>query len=387
MIKNATLKKLMVFLLVFALMFTALPTLSTSTVYAEAMTDAESIQIVKDRIKAKFLESDAYRVVSGAEIYSYTSKAMEYAESIQPDGSWEDVNYADRTSSANGKFWSPYYALYRITSMAMGYNQEGNPAYRNPIVKDAIEKALIYWDSVKPSSTNWWENEIGQAMCLGVTGIFMEGIISKQALDVCINYNRGRLDTVGANGVWRTQNYLYKMLVQNNYAEIRKGILTLAETLAVDETGTSSEAVQADGSFYCHGAKLYSEGYGMAQFNMVANWVMYTSGTNFSFPEEALQKLEFYILGGTRWMIRGEFGFLYLGYRKYNTIEGVTSYAADILPGMIIMAKYDSDPERRAKYQQVVDNIKGESITNGLVGNKHFWRSDYTSHMRPNYEL
>ncbi|HHW00796.1 MAG TPA: hypothetical protein GXX36_14760 [Clostridiaceae bacterium] len=387
MIKNATLKKLTVFLLAFALIFTALPTLSASTVYAETMTDAESIQIVKDRIKAKFLESDAYRVVSGAEIYSYTSKAMEYAESIQPDGSWADVNYADRTSSANGKFWSPYYALYRITSMAMGYNQEGNPAYRNPKVKDAIEKALIYWDSVKPSSTNWWENEIGQAMCLGVTGIFMEGIISKQALDVCINYNRGRLDTVGANGVWRTQDYLYKMLVQNNYAEIRKGILTLAETLAVDETGTSSEAVQADGSFYCHGAKLYSEGYGMAQFNMVANWVMYTSGTNFAFPEEALQKLEFYILDGTRWMIRGEFGFLYLGYRKYNTIEGVTSYAADILPGMIMMAKYDSSPERRAKYQQLVDNIKGESATNGLVGNKHFWRSDYTSHMRPDYGI
>lgn len=381
------LKKMTAVLLVLALILTTFSTLSISPVYAAGMTDSESAQIVKDRIKATFLESDSYRVVSGSDIFGYISKSMEYANTIQPDGSWSDVNYADRTNSANGTLWSPYYALYRITAMAMGYNQEGNEAYHNPVIKDAIERALAYWDSVKPSSTNWWENEIGQAMCMGVTGIFMEGVISKQALDVCINYNQGRLDTVGANGVWRTQDYLYKKLVQNDYPEITKGIATLGETLAVDQTGTSIEAVQADSSFYCHGAKLYSEGYGMAQFNMVAKWVGYTSGTNFAFTEEALKGLEFYILDGTRWMIRGELGFLYLGYRRYNTTEGVGSYAADILPGMMVMAQYDTDPERRAEYQQLVDNIKGNSATNGLVGNKHFWRSDYTSQMRDNYGI
>lgn len=381
------LKRVTAVLLVLILIFTTFSTLSIPSVSASVMSDAESVQIIKDRIKATFLASDSYRVVSGSDIYGYISKSMEYANSIQPDGSWSDVNYADRTNSANGTLWSPYFALYRITAMAMGYNQEGNEAYQNPVIKDAIERALTYWDSAKPSSTNWWENEIGQAMCMGVTGIFMEGIISKQALDVCINYNQGRLDTVGANGVWRTQDYLYKKLVQNDYPEITKGIATLGETLAVDQKGTSSEAVQADSSFYCHGAKLYSEGYGMAQFNMVATWVGYTSGTNFAFTEEALKGLEFYILDGTRWMIRGEFGFLYLGYRRYNTIEGVGSYAADILPGMIIMAQYDTDPVRRAEYQQVVDNIEGKSATNGLAGNKHFWRSDYTSQMRDNYGI
>lgn len=381
------LKKLTAVLLVLALILTTISTLSISSVYASNITDAESAQIIKDRIKKNFLGSDAYRVVSGSDIFGYISKSMEYANTIQTNGSWSDVNYADHTNSANGTLWSPYLALYRITAMAMGYNQEGNEAYQNPIIKNAIERALTYWDSVKPSSTNWWENEIGQAMCMGVTGIFMEGIISKEALDVCINYNRGRLDTVGANGVWRTQDYLYKKLVQNDYPEITKGISTLGETLAVDTKGTSNEAVQADSSFYCHGAKLYSEGYGMAQFNMVATWVGYTSGTNFAFTEEALKGLEFYILDGTRWMIRGEFGFLYLGYRRYNTIEGVGSYAADILPGMMVMAQYDTDPERRAKYQQVVDNINGTSATNGLVGNKHFWRSDYSSHMRDNFGI
>ncbi|MBP1754717.1 MAG: polysaccharide lyase family 8, partial [Firmicutes bacterium] len=390
------LKKVIAFLLALAIIFTTLSTttfapVSTASAASEvstaALSDEESLQIIKDRIKEKFLGSDSYRVVSGSDIFGYISKSMEYANSIQPNGSWSDVNYADRTNSANGTLWSPYYALYRITAMAMGYNQQGNEAYQNPVIKDAIERALTYWDSVKPSSTNWWENEIGQAMCMGVTGIFMEGIISKESLDICVNYNRGRLDTVGANGVWRTQDYLYKMLVRNNYPEITNGISTLAKTLAVDETGTATEAVQADSSFYCHGAKLYSEGYGMAQFNMVATWVGYTSGTNFAFSEEGLKGLEFYILDGTRWMIRGEFGLLYLGYRRYNTIEGVGSYAADILPGMMVMAQYDTDPERRAKYQMVVDNIKGTSATNGLVGNKHFWRSDFSSHMRDNFGI
>ena len=380
------LKKLIAASLVLALVISALSTLTVSPVSAATMSDEESAQIIKDRIKAKFLLTDSFRI-TGRTVSGDISKSMEYVSTMLPDGSWSDVNYADHTNSNMGLLWSPYIALYRITAMAMGYNQEGNEAYHNDLVKQAIEKALFYWNSAKPSSTNWWENEIGTAQCMGLTGIFMEGILSKEAMDVCINYNQGRLDAVGANGVWRTQDYLYKMLVQNKYSEITKGIATLAKSLSVDETGTLSESVQADSSFYCHGAKLYSEGYGMAQFNMVATWVAYTSETNFAFSEEALKGLEFYILDGTRWMIRGEFGFLYLGYRQYNTIEEVSSYAADILPGMIIMSQYDSDPVRRAKYQQVVDNIEGKSTTNGLMGNKHFWRSDYTSQMRANYGI
>jgi chondroitin AC lyase len=235
------LKEMTAVLLVLALILTTISTLSIWPVYASGMTDSESAQIIKDRIKAKFLESDAFKVVSGNDIYAYTSMAMDYANSIQANGSWSDVDYADHQRTGNGAMWSPYYALYRITTMAMGYNQEGNEAYQNPVIKDAIEKALIYWDSVKPTATGWWDNEVGQAMCLGIAGIFMEGIISSKALNVCINYNQGRLDSVGANGVWRTQDYLYKMLVQNNYTEISKGIATMAETLSVDETGTSGE--------------------------------------------------------------------------------------------------------------------------------------------------
>ncbi len=48
------------------------------------------------------------------------SEALDYVASQKEDGSWADVDYADRTSSANGSVWSAYTALYRMLAMTQG---------------------------------------------------------------------------------------------------------------------------------------------------------------------------------------------------------------------------------------------------------------------------
>lgn len=350
---------------------------------------AASLAQVKENFKEAELPINLIVIPNGGTQVAYITDAMTYVNSENANGSWTDVNYADTTSNRNGIMWQPYIALQRMMAMSAGYNQIGNAAYHNPAVVDAIERALKYWDQVKPHSTNWWENDVGRGQAMGYVGIFMDGVISQDALDICIAYNAGTLNPTGANGAWYTANYIMKAVVSDNdpnqYTEIQNGISTMAQTLSIDQTGAATEAVQVDDSFWCHGSMLYSEGYGQSLFITVAFWVRMTTDTDFALPQSTLDSIMAYVLDGTRWMIRGDYGLLYLGYRPYSTTSGTFNYASALIPSLQTMVA--ADKIHSAAYQKLIDNIEGNSNDNGLSGNKYFWRSDLISQMRPTYGI
>ncbi|MFD8340334.1 polysaccharide lyase family 8 super-sandwich domain-containing protein [Streptomyces solisilvae] len=347
------------------------------------MTD--DIQLIIERLQQRFLaQGDQVRIANGI-FLARTSEALAYVESLRADGSWPNVDYADTTSSANGRVWSPYHALYRMIAMAHAYRDPNAAGYGKPELIEALNRALLYWDSVKPTSTNWWEVEIGKSMAMGRVSIFVGDELSAEAREVTYAHNTGRLDPVGANGSWRTENYLYEAVAKHATADIEQGYATMSRTIAVDSSGEVTESVQVDSSFWAHGAQLYSEGYGMALFTIVAAWADVARGTGFAFSPEDIDAIAFYILDGTRWLIRGEIGMMYLGYRPPNTIDGITSYAADFLEPLDRMVR--ADERNSAAYQRLADNIRGKSRENGVTGHKYFWRSEFSAHLRDEYGI
>ncbi len=350
---------------------------------SQAVTD--DIQLIIERLQQRFLaQGDQVRIANGI-FLARTSEALAYVESLRADGSWPNVDYADTTSSANGRVWSPYHALYRMIAMAHAYRDPNAAGYGKPELIEALNRALLYWDSVKPTSTNWWEVEIGKSMAMGRVSIFVGDELSAQAREVTYAHNTGRLDPVGANGSWRTENYLYEAVAKHATADIEQGYATMSRTIAVDSSGEVTESVQVDSSFWAHGAQLYSEGYGMALFTIVAAWADVARGTGFAFSSEDIDAIAFYILDGTRWLIRGEIGMMYLGYRPPNTIDGITSYAADFLEPLDRMVR--ADERNSAAYQRLADNIRGKSRENGVTGHKYFWRSEFSAHLRDEYGI
>ncbi|WP_432160364.1 polysaccharide lyase family 8 super-sandwich domain-containing protein [Streptomyces sp. NRRL F-5630] len=344
---------------------------------------ADEIQLIIERLQQRFLaQGDQVRLANGI-FLARASEALSYAASLRPDGSWPDVDYADTTSSANGRVWSPYQALYRMMAMAHAYRDPELEGHGRPELTEALNRALLHWDTAEPTCTNWWETEIGTSMAMGRVSVFVGDELSAEAREVAYAHNTGRRDPVGANGSWRTENYLYEAVAKRAPDDIRQGYLTMAQTVTVDRSGGVKESVQADSSFWAHGAQLYSEGYGMTLFTIVAAWADVARGTSFGFSPEDIDAVAFYILDGTRWLIRGEIGMLYLGYRPPNTIDGVTSYAADFLEPLDRMAR--ADEARSAQYALLADNIRGRSRGSGVTGHKYFWRSEFSSHLRDGY--
>lgn len=85
-------------------------------------------------------------------------------------------------------------------------------------------------------------------------------------------------------------------------------------------------------------------------------------------------------------MIRGEIGLLYLNYRQPKTIGGVTSHASEFIEPLTRMVR--TDPLYATAYRAVLDGIQGgKTRTNGVTGNRYFWRSELSSHLRDDYGI
>lgn len=367
--------------------FTIALVLGSSAIVAAPASAApeDDVATVIDRLEEYYLGQGDEIIIANGIYLARTSEALDYVASQNADGSWADVNYADRTSSANGSVWSAYTALYRMLAMTQAYNDPKAAGFGDARLVDAVGRALLHWDKVDPGNTNWWETEIGESIAMGRISMFLGGELSPEALAVALKHNTGKLDPVGANGAWRTSNYIFEALSTRDIAKVREGFATIVATIAVDHSGTVQEAVQPDGSFWAHGAQLYSEGYGMVLFTYAALWSDVARGTGLAFTRDQLDSIAFYFVNGTRWLIRGEIGMLYLNYRPPKTIGGITSHASEFIEPLQRMVR--TDALYATAYQAVLDGVLGETETNGVTGNKYFWRSEFSSHLRDDYGI
>lgn len=107
---------------------------------------SNDLDVVRGRLLATIYE-EAAAGMNGVNV----SLADEYARSLQPDGSWSDINYTDRSRTGS---WQPERHLKRQLSMAIGARQRSDTT-----LIAATNKALGYWiraDSSKNSTKPPW---------------------------------------------------------------------------------------------------------------------------------------------------------------------------------------------------------------------------------------
>ena len=352
---------------------------------------------IKTRLKDYFLTLDT--IDDGSKVETcYVSKAKDYLDLIQEDGAFGDVDYKATSSAANGTEWSPYLALDRLQAITVAYHKEGNALYHDEEVINKLNKAIVYWGKMNPSSSNWWENQIGVQLRFSRIALFMESIVSKDAMDIMLNKLLEKTPVkygTGQNNLWFDQNYVYYAIITENGTKHTNSTgfkkLDLKELvddylsycLVVQTDDNTAEAVQVDNSFYMHGRQFYSNGYGMSMFRDMSFWIYMLRETSYAFEQDVIDLMADYMIDGTSWTIRGDIMELYLGYRPYDYDVGYDNYAAEYIDPLKRMI--ESDPDRADEYQAILDNIQGKNTVNGKNGNYYMWRSGYASHMRDGY--
>lgn len=352
------------------------------------LTPEEQMDLIRLRLTEDFLKNDAVHSSGAHNGICYISKAGEYLDLQQQDGSWDDVDYYCTQSAANGGVWEPYLALDRMLAMAYAWAKPDGEWYHNEEMQQGVNNAFTYWASIRdanpekddyegPWSTNWWENGNGVQRRFGPIGVVMKDGLTQESIGVILRKLNKDGDTgSGANALWNTQNALYRGLTAGDSAQFKKVVeKNLAVNLRVG--GLTDEAIQVDNTFHCHGYQLYTNGYGKSLFSDMAWWIGLLAGTDYAMPQHVLDLMADYMLGGTRWMIRG------------NLLEMADGYKGSGDSGYIepLQRMVKNDPKNAAEYQKVLDSITGASGTtyNGANGNNYMWTSALMSQMREGY--
>jgi hypothetical protein len=345
------------------------------------------MKLMKQRAVDFYISKDIINDGTNGRVeWTFKSQAGTYLSGQQENGSWADVDYANTTSSANGRAWSPYLALDRMQSMAQAFADPKGPYYHDEAMLAGIQKALDHWFTVKPTSTNWWETGIGKQLRLGKIALLCEDYLTAEQAANIVGTLDSEPNTVdGANSSWYNQNYMIRGLLLEDAQNVRNAVeaFNVLSNVTVTLTG-----IQSDMSFFMHGKTNYTTGYGRSFARDMSFWAYVVSGTSFAYSQAAIDSLSSYVLDGTRYLVRGDVADLGMGMNgpEWPDYESsALTFYEDPLEWM-----QAANPKRADEFAVLLNNIRGiGTITgNGLdANNMTQWQTLVSSHMRKDYGI
>lgn len=302
-------------------------------------------------------------------------KADEALKTMQPDGSWTDVDYGCTLRGA----WSPFKHMGRTSAMGKAYCTPTSKFYHNEEMLAGCLKALDYWFEREPKSTNWWANEIGGPSNFGPLFLVLEDKLSPEQKANAVRYmERSKIKITGQNRVWLCANVMTRAMLINDLALFENAVTEMKKVIKVED----GEGVQFDWSFHQHGRQQQFGNYGMHYLESLTRMGTLFNGTKYAYNEEELSILRNYLLNGMSWVVwKGVFDVSSSGRQIFapnQTIGKAKSYGNQLLAMRLV------DPTHAAEYQAMYNAQMGggENILNGI---NHFYKSDMTIQRTPDW--
>ena len=318
------------------------------------------------------------------------STISSYMNDMDSNGKFGGVNYSTYTN--NNKTYTNtgiVSHLDRLEAMAAAYVNSANTYYQSADLFNKISLGLQYWYNTNPNFENWWYNQIAEPQRLGLIFVFLTK--GKEQLDTTLANNTiTRWKTDGGDpGKWTGAN-------QTDIAlhRIYLSCYTKDESLLKESIGyifnplcyTTEEGFQVDNSFFQHGYQIYIGGYGDAILAGVLPVATYVEGTKFQLTDAQRELLCKFVRETFTDVIRGQtsnFDCLGRGISRSGALRKAGSWVN------YINYTKELDPEHADMYNADIKRIQGTSKPNYNAPTKHthFFRADYTLHMRPTYNF
>jgi chondroitin AC lyase len=291
---------------------------------------------------------------------------------LQPDGSWPDIDYQDRSASG----WKTARHLSNVATLARAYRSPGSKLHGDESVRGTVLGSLDYWLSRDFQNSNWWWNQIGVPRSLLPTLLLVEKDLSAEQRSRALTIlRRAKMGMTGQNLVWVTEITAVRGILEDAPELVAAAYRRIADEIRL----STGEGIQPDFSFHQHGPCLYNHGYGAAFAGDCSEIATQVAATRFAFPPEKIALLGSLILDGSQWMTRGsvtDFG----GEGREITRRGQTAQYLNAAARNMLRLPTG----REAEFRDLAARASGQPAP-PLVGNRHFWRSDLMTHHRPGY--
>ena len=305
------------------------------------------------------------------------SQAVNYMNSMSPDGSWSDLDYTTNEVV--------YAHLSRCEEMARGYNKPGHALEGDEQLLWSFRQAFHYWMVNDFQDWNWWDNEIGVTRDVADIMLIARGEILPadwtKGMEIVHrawpppNNARGR----GQNLIYRVKQTMVCATLEDDPALLYDATDRTAGEIRVP----SSEGIQVDWAFHQHGPQLYWGGYGQGFSSDISGIAIYVGQTAYTIPGPKMEILSGLILDGQQWCIRGQMldaGATGRGISRPNASTAGASY------GNICDRMVEIGVSRSAEFEAMAKHVRYQTpAPPQLHGNRHFWTADFMSHRREDY--
>lgn len=351
---------------------------------------ASDFEVIKKRVIASLLEQNIHE------------KAIEtMVNTIKPDGTWPQIDYED--VSREGFQHSEHAA--NMLAMARAYCKKGTEFYKSKKVKRAITLAFKNWVENDYICENWWHNEIGtpnnlvNLMLLIGDELPVELVEKGQPI-----IRRAHIDGPGARpggdrikiaGI-QAKNMLFTgdsqtfseviKVIENEIKSVEWIGREYGYTFKRHEGGFSNRSADGRGIQYDNSFHHRIDGvnntlsYGMGYAEAFIEWAVYTTGTDYAFSEEKIEKLvDYYLDGICKTAVFGKYPDPGKRNRSISRPGDLRPFNAKSVENLLKITNY-----RKAELQEIAD-IRNKGIKPTLSHATFFWNSEHFTYQRPDW--
>lgn len=308
------------------------------------------------------------------------------------NGAFADIDYTNKAQTN----WPAANHLLRLRNYATAYVHPKSAYYKSTELYNLLVDGLEFWLGTKPTSSNWWYNQIDTGQKLGLLLVLMESGDTKFSADLvqrATTYMKNNCGTPasipgggkGANQIDLATHWLYRGIVLRDATLTKTAADYIFEPTQLD---VIDDGIQHDYSYAAHSFQLYIGGYGDVYVDGTLYATTVLRDTSFGIDPANLDVLHNFMKETYFSVIRGR-------YRLYNVLgRSLTRTATSTLFVKIFADKArqmkDIYPQESEFYDDVIARLEDNSKTASYKvepANRHFWRTDYTLHRRPDYTI
>ena len=287
-------------------------------------------------------------------------KIRSYLSRMKPDGSWTDIDYADKRRSG----WAPRLHAERALELAKLYQSSSTSYYHSDSILNAYRMAVNFWAKAEIKCLNWWYNQIGMPKTLGDSYMLMLPEMTSEDLRGAVKVlSAASISGTGQNRVWLSGVVLVRAIIEQDTALAREARNAILEQVTLG----NEEGIQPDWSFHQHGSQQQFGNYGLAFISDISFYSRVFRGTSFALSDMQQGLVENLLNQGYRWII----------WHRYMDVGSLDRQ---------LFHNAQSNKAYRVAFAAQNIGMGGFSRTgNQLVGHRHFDYSDYTLHRRPDW--
>lgn len=287
---------------------------------------------------------------------------------------FHDINYLGQDRAA----WNACKHLYRVKSLALAYKR-GEDGVR----AEMLLSLLDFWFESDPVSDNWWYNMIGAPVELGTIAVLLwDELDESRRILLLSRLSRGVIFARNSMSPWHLfngANMLWMAFITMTYSILARdeSLFKFSVKLAEGEADFAEQGIQPDGSFFQHGKRLYSGGYGRAYLSYLAPLIHFAGMTPYAFSKEKLENVMTHVFGLKCMINRGHIDHLAIG-REYVRRSDPMSIR-NLIPALELIASTKDCP-RGGELRAFIDDLKKDGPV--FEGVRLFERAAYLTMCR-----